>query len=436
MGYGGGEMAEVRRKGLAIIVGTAFAIAIFGFLFFMKKHTMAGGNTESTVEDTESTAETAESMAEMADEGQTQSTAPEDSGNDPRILGEIPDLEECEKLSTALDMLVVYGVEYEESMQDPDEEFWEGFKAALLCNSWFAPFYDEDDTEVIWDNERIAAAGSLLTGRELSCTCFPEGIDIRECASPWLSACEKVNVHIERLEQDRFEISYDMMWGPNSMTSINGMIRVSTTIDVNNDSPLNGYSILELMHEEVSGYVLSPAMGGYFDYDVSADNEEIHARLYELTDGIHTTMDGSNLSDILDVDDKDYVFADVNGDSKDDMIVRTYGYWPNFFFYTDGGILWSASPIGSSSEIWFTEDYLLVGCDSHLSEDVYEVYKSGSDGNFEQAMLLRNYHEENGERFVSVDVDGKERDITEEEYKYLTEYLESLRAEIEWVTIP
>lgn len=429
-------MAEVRRKRLAIIVGIAFAIAIFGFLFFMKKHTTAGENTEGIVEDTESTAETAESVTEMADEGQTQSTAPEDSGNDPRILGEIPDLEECEELSTALDMLVVYGVEYEESMQDPDEEFWEGFKAALLCNSWFAPFYDEDDTEVIWDNERIAAAGSLLTGRELSCTCFPEGIDIRECASPWLSACEKVNVHIERLEQDKFEISYDMMWGPNSMTSIDGMIRVSTTIGVNNDSPLNGYSILELMHEEVSGYVLSPAMGGYFDYDVSADNEEIHERLYELTDGIHTTMDGSNLSDILDVDNKDYVFADVNGDSKDDMIIRTYGYWPNFFFYTDRGILWSASPIGSSSEIWFTEDYLLVGCDSHSSGDVYEVYKSGRDGNFEQAMLLRNYHGENGERFVFVAANGEEKEITEEEYKYLTEYLESLRAEIEWVTIP
>lgn len=37
-----------------------------------------------------------------------------------------PDLEKCEKLSTALDMLIVYGVEYDEAMQDPDEAFWEG----------------------------------------------------------------------------------------------------------------------------------------------------------------------------------------------------------------------------------------------------------------------------------------------------------------------
>lgn len=54
---------------------------------------------------------------------------------------------------------------------------------------------------------------------------------------------------------------------------------------------------------------------------------------------------------------------------------------PNFFFYTDGGILWVSSPIGFSSDIWSTGDYLLVGRDSHLLGDVYEVYKSGSDGN-------------------------------------------------------
>lgn len=434
MGYREGVRTEMGKKGLIAVVGAGIAIAIFGSLFFIKKYTTVG--EEMAGEDTESMAETAESMTGTADGEQVQSAALEDSEDDFRIMGEIPDLEECEELSTALDMLVIYGVQYEVSMQDPDEEFWNGFRSALLCNSWFAPFYDEDDTEMIWDNERISAAGSLITDRELSCTCFPEGIDIRESASPWMSACEKVNVHIEKLEKDRFGLSYDMMWAPNSMTSINGMIRVSAIIGVNHDSPLNGYSILKLAHEKVSGYVLSPAMGGDFDYDASADNEEIHARLYELTDGIHTTMDGSNLSEILDVDDKEYVFADVNGDSKDDMIVRTYGYWPNFFFYTDGGILWSTSPIGSSSEIWFTEDYLLVGCDSHSSGDVYEVYKSGGDGNFEQAMLLRNYHGENGERFVFVAANGEEKDITEEEYKYLTEYLESLRAEIEWVTIP
>lgn len=65
-----------------------------------------------------------------------------------------------------------------------------------------------------------------------------------------------------------------------------------TTTGVNNDSPLNEYSISELMHEK------------------------IRARLYELVDGIHTTMDNGNPSDILAVDGKEKIFAGVNGDSK------------------------------------------------------------------------------------------------------------------------
>lgn len=358
--------------------------------------------------------------------------------NDLQDSVEIPDFEKCEELSTALDMLIVYGVKYDESMQNPDENFWNGFTSALICNSWFDPFSDDNDIDGIWDNEKISAAGSLITGREIACTYFPDGIDTwGNSYSPYLFSSSKVNVHTKLLEKDKFEITYDMVWAPDSLTSINGMIRVVTTVKANPESPLNGYSILTLEHEKISECVYSAEVGTDFDYAVSADNEVIHEKLYELLDGNHTTMDGEDLSEILDTaDTKEYAFADINGDSNDDMIVRTHGYWPNFFFYTDAGILWSGSPIGSSAEIWFTEGYLLMGKDSHSSEDVYAVYKIGSDGYFEEVMLLWNFHEENGERFECATGYGQVKEITDEEYEYLTGQLESMKFDLEWTAIP
>lgn len=374
------------------------------------------------------------------DERHTMNTAPDtqskegDFDDELQTSVKIPDLDKCEELSTALDMLIVYGVKYNESMQNPDEDFWDGFKSALVCNSWFGPFSDENNTDMIWDNERIAAAGSLITGRELICTCFPDGLDASHEYSPYLAWSSKVNVHIEPLEEDRFEISYDMMWAPVSMTSIDGMIRVSAIVRENQDSPLNGFSILMLDHEEI--YSCVHTVFGDFDYDVSEDNDEIHEKLYQLTDGIHTTIDNKKIGKLFEADaDVEYVFADINEDLKDDMIIRGNGDLLNFFFYTDGGILWTASPIDSTFEKWFTEDYLLIGKASQPSEDTYIAYQIGSDGTFKQVMLLRNYYDENRERYVVMKDLGEERDISEEEYEYLTEYLESKRVNIDWTKI-
>lgn len=369
---------------------------------------------------------------------QTQSTLSEDEDpeEDLQIPINAPDLDRCEGLSTALDMLVVYGVKYDEAMQNPDEDFWNGFVSALICNSWFEPFSDENNTNEIWDNERIATAGSLITGRELTCTCFSDEIDAaKNVYSPYLAWASKVNVHTEPLAEDKFEISYDMMWAPVSMTSIDGMIRVSATVEVNQNSPLDGYSILKLDHEDVFDCVYM--VFGDFDYNVSEDNEVIDDSLYQLTDGVHTTINNENLRDLLhNANDKEYVFADINGDSKDDMIIRTNGCYPDFFFYTDEGILWTTSPINSGFELWFTEDYLVVGKDSQSTEETYVVYQVGSDGKFKQVMLLRNCHEEDRDRFVYVTEYGTEKDITEEEYAYLTEYLESKETNLEWEKIP
>ena len=125
----------------------------------------------------------------------------------------------------------------------------------------------------------------------------------------------------------------------------------------------------------------------------------------------------------------------MNGDSKDDMIIRTDGYWPDFFFYTDEGILWTKLPVNPDSEIWFTEDYLVVGKDSQPTEENYSVCQIASDGKFERVMILRKDQEEDGKRFVYVTQQGQERDITEEEYAYLTEYLESREITIDWAKI-
>lgn len=360
----------------------------------------------------------------------------EEPEEDLQILTNAPDLDKCENLSTALDMLVVYVVEYDESMQNPDENFWNGFVSSLICNSWFGPFSDENNTDKIWDNEKIAAAGSLITGRELTCTCFSEGIDAAKNAySPYLAWASKVNVHTEPLAGDKFEISYDMMWAPVSMTSIDGMNRVTAIVEENQNSPLDGFSILKLDYEEVFDCVYM--VFGDFDYNVSEDNDVIVDSLYQLTDGNHTTMNNENLRELLNnAEDKEYVFADINGDAKDDMIIRTNGCDPDFFFYTDEGILCTTSPINSSFELWFTEDYLVVGKDSQSTEETYVVYQVGSDGGFMQVMLLRKCHEEDRKRFVYVTEYGTEKDITEEEYAYLTEYLESKETNLGWVKIP
>lgn len=376
------------------------------------------------------------SVEDSVSDKQMQPTLSEDEKQeeDLQIAINTPDLDKCESLSTALDMLVVYGVNYDESMHNPDEDFWEGFKSALICNSWFGSFSDENNTDNIWDNERIAAAGSIVTGRELTCTCFPEGVDTSQAYSPYLAWASKVNVHTKPIARDRFELSYDMMWAPVSMTAIDGMIRVSAIVEVNEDSSLNGYSILKLDHEEVFSCVYEVI--GDFDYDVSADNDVIVKSLYQMTDGIHTTKDNENLSELLThAGNKEYTFADMNGDSKDDMIIRTDGYWPDFFFYTDEGILWTKLPVNPDSEIWFMEDYLVVGKDSQPTEENYSVCQIASDGKFERVMILRKDQEEDGKRFVYVTQQGQERDITEEEYAYLTEYLESREITIDWAKI-
>lgn len=359
---------------------------------------------------------------------------PEREKGDLQILSDTPDLEQCEELSTALDMLTVYCVKYDETMRNPGEDFWEGFKSALICNSWFGPFSDDNNKDNIWDNERIAAAGSIVTGRELTCTCFPEGVDTSQAYSPYLAWASKVNVHTKPIAKDRFELSYDMMWAPVSMTAIDGMIRVSAIVEVNEDSPLNGYSILKLDHEEVFSCVYEVI--GDFDYDVSADNDVIVKSLYQMTDGIHTTKDSENLSELLThARNKEYTFADMNGDSKNEMIIRTDGYCTDFFFYTDEGILWTKLPVDPGAEIWFTEDYLVVVKDSQPTDESYNVCQIASDGNFERVMIIGKDQEEDGTRFVYVTQQGEKRDITEEEYAYLTEYLESREITIEWAKI-
>lgn len=378
------------------------------------------------------------SVEDSVSDKQMQPTLSEDEKpeEDLQIAINTPDLDIYESLSTALDMLVVYGVNYDESMHNPDEDFWNGFVSALICNSWFGPFSDENHTDQIWDNEKIAEAGSLITGRELTCNCFSDGIDAAKNAySPYLAWASKVNVHTEPLAENKFEISYDMMWAPVSMTSIDGMIRVSAIVEVNQSSPLDGYSILSLNQEEVFCCVYM--VFGEFDYNVSEDNGVIVNSLYQLIDGSHTAINNENLRELLDnADDKEYVFADINGDSNDDMIIRTNECDPDFFFYTDEGILWITSPISSGYEIWFTEDYLVVGKDSQSTEETYVVYQVGSDGKFKQVMMLRTGHEEGRKRFIYATEQGVEKDITEEEYAYLTAYLESKEKSLEWVKIP
>ena len=77
----------------------------------------------------------------------------------------------------------------------------------------------------------------------------------------------------------------------------------------------------------------------------------------------------------------------------------------------------------------------MVVKDSQPTDESYNVCQIASDGNFERVMIIGKDQEEDGTRFVYVTQQGEKRDITEEEYAYLTEYLESREITIEWAKI-
>lgn len=356
-----------------------------------------------------------------------------DTEND-KIEVEVPDFDRDINLSTALDMLIVYDVVYDENMSSPNEDFWEGFKSALVCNSIFNPF-DEESYDYIWDNTNFSEAASLITGRELICNHFPEQIDRGSNAySPYLFECSKENVEISVVDDNEFEISYDMVWASSSTIIIDEIRRVNTLIGIEEESPLDGYSILSLDYEKITDPVYMSF--GETDYSVSISNEEAKIKLSELLDGVHTTKDGENISMLLDIDDtKEYAFVDLNDDGWDEMIYRMYGYWPNFFTYTDEGIIETCSPVGSSGEIWFTKDNLIVGYIDHETEKAYDVHRFNSRGGFDSVMSIRQDVDGGENRYYYTNADGKETELYETEYNYIANCLRNDKVEYTWESI-
>ena len=104
----------------------------------------------------------------------------------------------------------------------------------------------------MWTNERVAEAGSIVTGYDLQCSAFPEGLDTSEAASPYLFSSEKENISIMALEDNTFRITYDMVWYSTSADTNPGKINVTCIIKPNNESPLDAYSIISLNGEVVA----------------------------------------------------------------------------------------------------------------------------------------------------------------------------------------
>ena len=167
------------------------------------------------------------------------------------VSEELPALEQLNSLSSALDYMVHYGVFYDDLKGDPGEEFWNQLSAALFTNSFFGPF-TEKGWETVWTNERVAEAGSIVTGYDFQCSAFPEGLDTSEAASPYLFSSEKKNISIMALEDNTFRITYDMVWHSTSADTNPGKINVTAVIKPNNESPLDAYSIISLNGEVVA----------------------------------------------------------------------------------------------------------------------------------------------------------------------------------------
>jgi len=159
----------------------------------------------------------------------------------------ILNLDEMENLSAALDMMVTYAVFYDRLKSNPGKEFWEPFASAVLCNSWFGPFSDWGSPMT---NDLISAAGKLATGQDITCDLFPEGLDVAGGSySPYLFDSAKLNLKMTPSENNGYTGSYLMMWMPTSLTQISGMKRVNFTIEPNEESPFDGYSITSLQAE-------------------------------------------------------------------------------------------------------------------------------------------------------------------------------------------
>ena len=160
----------------------------------------------------------------------------------------MPMLDQMTNLSEALDYMVHYDVFYNNLEGDPGEQFWNNLSSAIFTNSYFGPFSDLG-WEVVWTNDRVAEAGSIVTGYNLKCSAYPDGLDRSKAASPYLFSCKKENISMTALEDNKFRITYDMVWYSSSIDTAPGIIKVTASIKPNKDSPLDGYSIVSLQGE-------------------------------------------------------------------------------------------------------------------------------------------------------------------------------------------
>ena len=187
----------------------------------------ASGSTDNSITETSSSTEFVEDTSDASEE-------------------KMPVLDQMKYLSDALDYMVHYEVFYDNLEGDPGEQFWNQLQHALFTNPYFTAFSD-NDWETVWSNDMVAEAGSVVTGYDLKCNAYPDGLDrYKESASPYLFSSEKENISITAMEDSKFGITYDMVWYSSSTDTTPGRIKVTALIKLNNDSPLDGYSIVSL----------------------------------------------------------------------------------------------------------------------------------------------------------------------------------------------
>lgn len=162
--------------------------------------------------------------------------------------------EKCNQLIGTINMMVIYDFSYMNLSNIPNDEFWNKFSNSLLCNSWYDGYgyLAKEYGTTMWDNEKIAYAGSLLTGKELRCESFPEGLDLTFLASPYAHEWEQENISVEPLGNNRWNVKFDFVWLSCSIDTKKGKKEVEAVIIANKKSPFDGYSVESINIKTIS----------------------------------------------------------------------------------------------------------------------------------------------------------------------------------------
>ncbi len=180
--------------------------------------------------------------------------------------------------------------------------------------------------------------------------------------------------------------------------------------------------------------------------DASNDDPDTHFLNY--IEGNEKDLNGDSFWGIGE-QDLEYALYDLNGDGKDELIVRTNGYWINDIIQYKDSMIQPANVknLGSSGVTFInTKNQFVSGDIGHVDREVYAIseinenddadvvlYLANYTGDFSESGSPEYYKKENPQEDY---LENSELDvITEDEYNSLVEEYTQENTQIEWNTI-